>query len=312
MKIMKRIFYGLIVALLLFAGIGVLSSRMSPPCSAPLTYSIGSFDSRFGVTQADFIKEVQAAESVWENAAGRDLFKYDPNSSFKVNLIYDDRQAQTDAYKQIEDTLQSSENQFNSLDEEYKSLAAEYQQKHDAYTVSSSKLESDLAAYNKEVDSWNKKGGAPESEYQKLDAEKADLDARSQALESDRQALNALGSKVNLLADEGSGVAANYNNTVSTYNEKFGTSTEFDQGDYRGNVINIYQFKGMNDLELVLAHELGHALGMNHVQNSKSIMYYLLQDQNLNDIKPTAEDMAELDSVCKLPVNSATSTAAIN
>jgi predicted Zn-dependent protease len=62
--------------------------------------------------------------------------------------------------------------------------------------------------------------------------------------------------------------------------------------------INIYQFHDESDLELVLAHELGHALGLNHVENPESVMYYLMEKQNLENIQLTTQDLQAIKNVC--------------
>jgi hypothetical protein len=65
------------------------------PCERPIEYSLGVFDERFGMTQAEFLAEATVAEGLWEQTLGRELFRYVPGAQFKVNLIFDTRQEQT-------------------------------------------------------------------------------------------------------------------------------------------------------------------------------------------------------------------------
>lgn len=76
---------------------------------------------------------------------------------------------------------------------------------------------------------------------------------------------------------------------------------EFDKGDYhsRSGELNIYQFDDDRDLLLVLAHEFGHALDMDHVLDDQAIMSDVLY-QNAG-IQPalTADDIREFKRVCR-------------
>ena len=52
---------------------------------------------------------------------------------------------------------------------------------------------------------------------------------------------------------------------------------------------------------MAMTHEFGHALDMDHVENSESIMYYLRDSDNtFSSPILTEEDKAELRKACRL------------
>ncbi len=87
------------------------------------------------------------------------------------------------------------------------------------------------------------------------------------------------------------------NAVVAQYNQTAGRT--FEEGQYvrdsAGERINIFEFVGNTQLERVLAHEFGHALGLDHNEDPKSIMFAQNESGNL---VPTASDLASLRSLC--------------
>ena len=128
-----------------------------------------------------------------------------------------------------------------------------------------------------------------------MEQEKSSLDAQRTVLNQTAADLNALGNRINAIATE-------LNIDVDIHNQRFGEAREFDQGDYFDSRINIYQFEGISDLRLVLAHELGHALSINHVENPKSIMYYLMEKQDLGNPVLSREDREAFVIRCKFHI----------
>lgn len=312
-KFLKILFY-LIIIIGLYSVWGIILTNkdqtreavqsvkkfVNPPCRHPLEYSIGEVDPQFRISRDDFIGLVQEAEIIWEDPTGKNLFQYNPNAQFKINLIYDERQEATKEAEKIEKDLNNLEIFHESIAKQYKSLSSVYQKKADEYEKDLTAYKKQLNDYNKEVNYWNDKGGAPQDEYEKLQEEKKDLKAKYADLEKQRKEMNELIGQTNNLAEKENQVVNQYNSGLVTYKSKFGDSREFEKGIFNGGEIDIYQFKEKTDLELTLSHELGHYLGLGHVENPEAVMYYLIGEQDLENPRLAQEDVDVLNNVCKL------------
>jgi hypothetical protein len=274
------------------------------PCDKPIEYSIGRFDTQFGLSQEDFKVHIASASSVWEKALNRKIFIYKPNASFKINLIYDERQLTTIQKQKTEFGLSAAEDAFKKLDDSFNALKAQYDQKVSSYESSLASFKSRESAYEAEVGLWNGKGGAPKDKFKELEAERNYLNNESEKLNTETVFINNMSKQLSDLLKERNAKAAEYNKVAENYNKKYSGGFEFNQAEYKLNnlagEINVYQFGNKRDLILALTHELGHALGMNHVENPKSIMYYLTGINAQTSPDPTAEDLAELNKVCKM------------
>jgi hypothetical protein len=249
-------------------------------CPAPLSYRLGTIAPEFNLSEDKAREYLKGAESVWESAVDEDLFYYDPKGTVVVNFIFDERQAMADSQSAQKTALDAkkAENEkvitaLEELQRDYEAQSKTYQDKLRAY-------ETRLNEYNERVNRYNDQGGAPENEYQKLEAEKLSLGRESNSLDSTADSLNSLASKINELSQKSGQLIDAYNAEVQSYNEQFGFSREFTEGDYQNSTINIYKFSGESEVTKVLAHELGHALGIDHVEGKSSVMYYLIGDTN--------------------------------
>lgn len=297
--VVKILNYSITLILLLGGGYFVYDSYIKL-CNTPVTYSIGNFDSRFNITQNDFLKTIREAEEVWENKTNEQLFIYNPSARFRINLIFDERQEGTVSANKSESMIEGSRSNYDLLVSRYNQIENEYKARSASYNNDLNKYKIRADSYNQRVADINKKGGASQAEFKELEDERiylkskqSDLDNEREGLNSDVIELNDLGGQINKMAKE-------LNIKVEIHNKSFGQMREFDQGEYNRKEINIYQFDELSDLKLVLAHELGHALGIDHVENPKSIMYYLMGEQNISDLNLSAEDFLALQEVCKI------------
>jgi len=78
MKLVKNIFIPVILVLSFGYSGYFFYGYFQKPCDKPLEYSIGRFDTQFGVSGEDFKKYLAEAEVVWEKTLGKNIFIYNP------------------------------------------------------------------------------------------------------------------------------------------------------------------------------------------------------------------------------------------
>lgn len=242
------------------------------------------------------------AEAIWEKPLAKNFFNFTPIGGLKINLIYDYRQESTDELKKLGITIDGSYGAYDKLKAEYNSLIKKYDASKADLEKMASAYNSARKEYEQIVHAWNKKGGATAGEFKKLEAERLDLDAQGAKINQAQDDLNKIVSAINATVNVMNRLVKELNLKVENYNT-IGSSVgkEFQEGEYardaNGERINIYQFDSKNNLVRVLAHELGHALGLEHNDNPDSIMYRLNEGKNE---KLSTEDIQAVKSLCRI------------
>ena len=284
---MKKVFKNIIVLLILGTAIFIFRDSIIKsyftlqdkyfPCTRQISYSIGSFDSSFGIKKEDFLNAIKKGEDTWETVVNKDLFVYQPDGSgeLKINLVYDTRQENTQKLKSIDASIQNNQSSYNDLKSKVDNLEKEYRDKKAIFESKVITLKDHQGRYS------------PENII---------------LLNNLQAELNTDISNINTLVNELNKSASSFNNKVKDYNtigDQIGE--EFEEGlyhsDKNGEYIDIYQFENTEKLTRVLMHELGHALGLDHVNNRDAIMYKLNTGTNLI---PTNDDINALRTHCGL------------
>jgi len=265
-----------LVVLLAGGYFGVLYYLYLPKCALPTEYSVGAIDSRFKISAAEFSAAAGDAGKLWDDQTDKNILQLGANAPIKINLIYDDRQAQIDKINEEAGQIVSDQEDLVSLNQKFDELYAQYQQ--------------NLKSFNEKVSYWNTQGGAPEPTY-------SELKTQQEQLEKTRLTLVAMNNVLNTKIDQHNLSVDSFNQTVEKNRNKIITQGEYNPTDRS---INIYTFGDVKELKFVIAHEIGHALGLNHVDNSKSLMYYLIQDQDVDNPVLTTEDKQALGKKCNL------------
>ncbi len=273
---------------------------MPAPCEAPLLYTLGALDSRFGISEDEVRQATQQAEALWESTSGKNLFEYHAESGLQVRFVYDERQEKTQAEQELQSRLESlpveeSESEAKAHIAEYEAARGQYEKKLALYKRSADD-------YNDRVERINKKGGATPDQQDDLREEYQALQKQFEELEVARKKVNRLGATTNQYIEENRTLVETYNQEVTTFQEQYGGDGEvFDQGVYTGTDITIYQYEDTPRLVLVLAHEMGHALGIEHLEEPEAVMYYLMRDQDIANMHLSEADKKALEYICQRP-----------
>lgn len=274
--------------------------RQRSATRATLTYRIGSVDPRFNLPPGDFEAAVREAAGLWQRAVSREVFRPDSKGIVEVNLVYDHRQAAADRLKALSLRIEDTKGSYEELKAKFESLKREADQL-------SADLARDFAEHNAEVQAYNarveglRQRGADEIEVRRVRSDQARLDARTAELGKRQEDLKASLETLRSLAVVINEIAARHNLDVVSHGD-VGRSLgeEFSEGEYerKGDrrTITIYHFPSRNGLVRVLAHEIGHALGIGHLEQPEAVMHRLMR---METPELAAEDIAALKARLK-------------
>lgn len=277
-------------------------SMIYPACSRTISYRLGDFSDQFGISREEFLGALQEAEKVWEEPIGKNLFVYDAQGDLVVNLIYDNRQEITNTLKDLDNSLDRSRASYEIIKANYQQQVADYEQIKAQFEQAVQIYEVKRGVYEKQVSLLNKRGGADEMQYARLEQDRKELNQIVASLRNQQDRLQEQGQEVNALAMDLNARAIELNLAVDTYNTVGGSvGEEFDEGLYRvdetGKAIDVFQFDNRQQLIRLLAHEFGHALGIDHVEDPDAIMYRLNQSTDLN---LASSDLEALTNACSI------------
>ena len=219
---------------------------------------------------------------------GQDYFVYDPNAKLAIHLIYDERQFESEQRREHLNQLESNQQVWLDKKEQLDQIEREVVQNKQFLDFKQQLLNQQIQQYNQEQLSTQQNQSAfenPEYAQQRQQELQRKIELIQQEINTHNQKINQLNQQV----DELNSLNQQLDSSVTQYKQRFQPHL-FHKGLFNGKQILIYEFESEDDLKLTLAHELGHALGLQHANDPQALMYPMMQDQDMAHFRLTQAD----------------------
>ncbi|MFW6202470.1 MAG: hypothetical protein ACOC8B_07820, partial [Gemmatimonadota bacterium] len=257
-------------------GFDRLAGREVNPCVESLRWRVGHIDPRFELSREELRESVETAIGVWETAAGRTFFEHDTVDGWPIELVYDDRQALRSDRDSRRERLEARDAEIGRREREHAREVRELRRAREGYHRRVAGLREEVRLHNATVERWNERGGAPPAVRSRLDdrtatieAERAELGRLADSLERRTATLEAEAEAIERAIDELNALAREYGESApDTMRSGSFSETVVTRAGLRVRTerrLTIYQFGSRSELVRVLTHELGHALGLDHL-----------------------------------------------
>lgn len=263
----------------------------------PLKYRIAFIDPRFQLTKEQLVEVSQQAAEIWQKETGKTYFIYDSQAQLSINLIYDDHQMLKDEQQNNLDALLQKQEAWRIKNEEIVLNKQQVAQLSSDLNKKKVSLKVEFEQYQQDVTRFDQ-GEHQYSNANNLKEWQKQLEQKSEELRNESNSLNFKIQSLNLKIKELNREQSDLSALKTQFKLEQKTSIQpFHKGLFSQNQIQIYGYASLNDLRLTLAHEFGHALGLKHTTDPKSLMYPRLKEQDIHNFKLTDSDLDLLGSI---------------
>ncbi len=281
--------------------------------------SLGTIDNYYigKVSKYELSQMIKEIEYLFESSTGVNVFDYSNNGK-PINLIYlppskleQNIQKKIKKQNHIKKELESLKAYLNKEKKEIFSLKLNYEKKSSLYNEKVSK-------FNDHIEELNRRKDIKKNEFNRL---KIDLKKQKENLNKDFKSLRKEQNELKNIINKNNNKIDKYNRKVKEFNflakdiesmsrsnkkirgRTFGlkqtqVKTIFKNGKVikeksvksRMDKIEIYGFSNKAELKAILAHEIGHLIGLPHINAKNALMNPVLQRNQLENLRLTFED----------------------
>lgn len=280
------------------------------PCRIPVHYALGEADPRFGFDRFTAMAALVEAANLWQSNTSALLFiESDHPLAMSVSLQFDARQQAANTRRSLRGGLDRDRQQFQDEEGALLRWHERIEAARDGHDRLGATLARRVQDHEADIAVWNAGAGQrTDSRRRALEAESDALRAALAELERMGRDLNADIAAYNRFAGDLRQRGEEFRDRVGRYNEA-SSAAPVESGRYsydreQGRRIEVFRAESYDELVWVLAHELGHALGIGHVDDPGAVMHATLHDGGElqpGRIRPASlsdADLAALAAVC--------------
>ena len=278
------------------------------------------------LAEEDIYTTLLSIEQQFRSQLGYSVFTYS-GSGKPINVVYIEPSAKKKKILKLKKELSRRLKELDLLEHEGAVAKKEYKREktllHAKYEQNNQRVK-ELNDYIKRMNIRTKKGISKE-EYRQYRAytkqERADIDAIFSKLRKEQEALHQKFNKIKRHTKHYNQLVREYN-AVRREKEQFSKDYIEVKGVTKSNIkttrittikngkksvktnkninmdkIEIYDFETLAKFKAVLAHEIGHLVGVGHVQAKGALMNPLLQKEQLKHLSLTPADIEAFDKV---------------
>ncbi|MEH8017171.1 M10 family metallopeptidase domain-containing protein [Rheinheimera muenzenbergensis] len=258
-------------------------------CQTPVLWRIGQLDPAFDLTAEQAEQAAHNAAMQWNRAFAQELFRYDSLDGFPINFRYDQRQQQMLQQALLERNIQRYDSTIDRRAATLQQQSQQLQQRQREFEQQNQQFSADVAAFEQQAANVDQRNAAA------LKQQQQELQQRQQQLQQQAQQLNEQQEQLQREQRYLNDTVADRNALLPAQQPLAAAEVglmEISNGERR---MTIFAYSNPASLQLTLAHEFGHALGLGHTDGNSSVMHYAINPQQKG---LTAEDIAALKQQC--------------
>jgi predicted Zn-dependent protease len=277
-----------------------LARDFNKDCSLSRTYKVIKFDPRFGISKGELRLALINAGALWNKALGKKVFRevFNKDADIDISLEYTEG---LKVYLKAKEML-SKGLEINLDYDEFSEIQRKQREHGNDLKEKIIDINKKISEFDREIQLLQSQGRLTQTRRNYILSEMNRLRNDSRKINQEVHDFNANSTFMNDWAGIINNKQKGFREELSFLNKMKKNGIDYHEaGLYRrlGDKEDIYLklFSNKQELKAVIAHEFGHALGLGHIKDPNSIMYFSMQNQPLTNLSKS--DILALKSKCR-------------